>query len=435
MKVMVKGIIVGILATLILLACVMFLAFKAFGPKALPSVSGDAALDGIFSEMIVASDYVESETEAGSIDRAQGQRFLLRIIERNLSLMMDDHDGHTPTIARCPTQLCKYGFDNPDTAYVGIGPLKGDLNYRISGTRGTVAYITYQIFNIGPSGFKTGDQMESSDLAVGDNGRYEIYLGAENTENHANFLELPDNGSARLIIRQLHNDWNTEIEQSFKVEVLGADSAPASAPVFNDKMMGRRGLAMGQMVKNNIGNFREIILNNFDLNAVTEPAAVSIGGGGGFPSNVTAAGRYKLEAGQVLIIEADSMPLIYQNIQLANLWGESLDYGTRTVSYNGAQAYRDTDGKYRYIIAMSDPGVPNWLDATGHPRGAIFMRWQSPDIIVGKPITTIVSLAELRTHLPNDHPEITASERARILRLRLNGYNRRKNPTAIGKDN
>jgi len=434
MNSMIKGIVIGAMVTLILLACSAFLAFKALGPKALPSISGDAALDGVFSELIAASDYVESETEAGSIDHAQGQRFLLRIIERNLSLMMDDHNGYTPTIARCPSQLCKYGFDNPDTTYVGIGPLKGDLNYRISGTRGNVAYITYQIFNIGPGGFKTGDQMESSNLVVNEYDHYEIYLGPENTENHSNFLELPDNGNARLIIRQLHNDWNAEVEQSLEIEVLDKESTPASAPVFNDKMMGRRGLAMGMMVKNNISNFRDIILNDFELNAVTKPSAGSIGGGGGFPSNITAAGRYELDEDQALIIEVDDVPVIYNNIQLANLWGESLDYGTRTVSYNGSQAYRDSDSKIRYVIAMSDPGVPNWLDASGHPRGAIFMRWQSPDQEIVRPVTQIVPLVDLRDNLPEGHPVIAATERASILRARLSGYNRRKNPAGFANN-
>jgi len=276
--------------------------------------------------------------------------------------------------------------------------------------------------------------MESADLQIDEDGNYEIFLGGDNTQNYPNFLKLPEGGSARLIVRQLHNDWNAETEQSFQVEVLSNSSTPVSASVFNDKMMGRRGLAMGMMIRNNINNFRDIILDKFLLNDVVKPSAASIGGGGGFPSNITTSGRYEITKDQALIIEADYVPVAYQNIQLSNLWGESLDYATRTVSYNGYQAYRDNDEKYRYVIAGSDPGVPNWLDATGHPSGGIFMRWQSPKGDVNKPLVKVVKLSELRANLPESHPVTTQVERANLLRQRLQGYNRRKNPVNYPKE-
>jgi len=417
--------------TLLLLGLAGFIAFKSLGMGALPAISGDDAINGVISELADASAYIEEQTEPGSIDRAQGQRFMLRIIERNMSLMMSDHNGATPTIDRCPTQLCKYGFDNPDTTYVGVGPLSSKYKYRLSGNRGTVAYVTYQMFNIGPTGFKTGDQMESGDLVLDDDGNYEIILGSENDGTAENFMVLTDNGSARLIIRQLHNNWNTEIEQSFKIEVLNGGESAGSSPVFNDKMIGRRALGLKSMIKNNIGNFREIILNEFTMNSIPVPEATSIGGGGGFPSNHTSAARYELGPGQALLIEVPDVQTIYKNIQLANLWGESLDYATRTVSYNGSQSFVDVDGKIRYVIAMEDPGVPNWLDATGHPKGALFMRWQSPreGEELEAPGIQLVAVDTLRDHLPGDHPVTDKIARAKILQDRLLGYNRRKNPT------
>jgi len=79
-----KGIFFGVIGTLLSIFVLGFAAFKILGPQALPSISGDAAMDGIISKMVEAAEYVDSETEPGSIDRAQGQRFLLRIIERTI---------------------------------------------------------------------------------------------------------------------------------------------------------------------------------------------------------------------------------------------------------------------------------------------------------------------------------------------------------------
>ena len=72
------------------------------------------------------------------------------------------------------------------------------------------------------------------------------------------------------------------------------------------------------------------------------------------------------------------MPVRFRNIQLGNRWLESLDYASRQTSLNGAQSYLDRDGIYRFVLAHADPGVPNWLDVAGHPRGTIFMRWNKP---------------------------------------------------------
>ncbi len=61
--------------------------------------------------------------------------------------------------------------------------------------------------------------------------------------------------------------------------------------------------------------------------------------------------------------------------QLANLWGESLEYANALGSLNGFQSELDPDGVMRLVVAHRDPGVPNWLDTTGHPEGFVTARW------------------------------------------------------------
>ena len=86
-------------------------------------------------------------------------------------------------------------------------------------------------------------------------------------------------------------------------------------------------------------------------------------------------GNYDIKEDEVLIIE---MPIPeatrYWGWTLYNPWSETLDYSNRQTSLNHTQAQLDVDGKLRIVLAHSDPGVANWLDISGHPRG--FLNWR-----------------------------------------------------------
>jgi MYXO-CTERM domain-containing protein len=83
-------------------------------------------------------------------------------------------------------------------------------------------------------------------------------------------------------------------------------------------------------------------------------------------------------------------------------------------------------------LAHEDPGVPNWLDISGHPDGGIFMRWQSPaeDEYPDKPTVKLVAFDEILANLPDGHPTVTPEERAAVLQERYEAVNKRRNPTS-----
>jgi hypothetical protein len=84
-----------------------------------------------------------------------------------------------------------------------------------------------------------------------------------------------------------------------------------------------------------------------------------------------------------------------------------------------------SDGMFRGIIALDDPGVPNWLDPAGYTEGGIYGRWYDCS---SEPVPTItrVKLADLRDHLPPDTPVVTPAERADELRRRVRACQRRR---------
>ena len=76
------------------------------------------------------------------------------------------------------------------------------------------------------------------------------------------------------------------------------------------------------------------------------------------------------------------------------------------------------------MIALTDPGVPNWLDPVGHSTGTICGRVLYPG---EPPITTlrVVSLTNLRQALPASTPWIDGATRSEALRRRAFGVRRR----------
>jgi hypothetical protein len=77
------------------------------------------------------------------------------------------------------------------------------------------------------------------------------------------------------------------------------------------------------------------------------------------------------------------------------------------------------------VIALEDPGVPNWLDPAGFKEGTIYGRWYDCS---SSPTPTIkrIKLSELHEHLPADTPVVTPEERAEMLRRRVRAAQRRR---------
>src|SRR3546814_2033882 len=84
------------------------------------------------------------------------------------------------------------------------------------------------------------------------------------------------------------------------------------------------------------------------------------------------------------------------------------------------QAVVDSDGVFRAVISARDPGVHNWLDTSGYPRGAIQGRWVDTD---DKPTPTIrkVKVDEVLSQLPQDTRRVTPEQRDRMVRDRRAG--------------
>ena len=165
-------------------------------------------------------------------------------------------------------------------------------------------------------------------------------------------------------------------------------------------------------------------------NAFNAPNAASGATGGGQSTNLYAGGVYELEPGEALLVESrgPAKPQ-YMGFTLCNLWGESHDFANRQSSLNGAQAELDGDGVLRWVIAHADPGVPNWLDTTGHREGFMSPRWSYSETPPRHRWPTLaarkIRFDEIRKHLPEGTRTVSPEERAERIRVRQEHVQRR----------
>jgi hypothetical protein len=91
-------------------------------------------------------------------------------------------------------------------------------------------------------------------------------------------------------------------------------------------------------------------------------------------------GHFELAPDEALVVTLWPIGARYQGIQLTDPWFSSLEYANRVTSLSADQAHRSADGAYRFVVAARDPGVQNWLDTTGLPKGTLLIRFDGSEL-------------------------------------------------------
>jgi hypothetical protein len=371
--------------------------------------------------------------------------------------------------------IAKSTIDNADAIYFSM-PIDGNQSYWIRGRAADTRHWRgepraasgrlapqYLIFECA-SGF-AGDSgslaelrpgtramsgmLDVSKLRVGPDGGFEILCAPERPPGFAgNFLQSRVERRGQTWVgayvsgRQLFYDWEREDPVEFGITRIGAERE--HPPVLDPAAAARSLRRVGELARAQVqfwNEFYDVLLEThgdrngdgkrfMPRNAFNEPNAASGATGGGMSTNIYAGGVYELAEGEALVIES-FMPVepMYIGMHLSNFWGESFDYANRITSLNGFQSERDPDGAIRWVIAHRDPGVPNWLDTTGHPEGFMAPRWayfekpppeQWPRISASK-----VRFDEIRAHLPPATRSVSSEERIAQIRIRQQHVQRR----------
>lgn len=307
------------------------------------------------------------------LDRAEGYRYLTRLLREMLYSTIENADPDFPRLHEL--DRVKLGADNPDNVYLSAN-IRGDRTYRITGTRGTIAYFSigskanrYAIDGTMASTGELGDK----DLVIGADGTVEIIVSAEPHEG--NWLPLaPD--STGLVVRQTYLDRTTEVPGSWHIERIGE---PLVRKELDPEQLAKALATAAFSLHGTAAMFA-----GWTETFMAQPNEMPDFGqelfqkAGGDPEIFYLHGYWTLERGQAWVIETAVPDCPYWNFQLDNWWMESLDW-ERKITINKHSARLNDDGTLTIVVAERDPGFGNWIDTCGHETGTALLRWLGAD--------------------------------------------------------
>jgi hypothetical protein len=358
------------------------------------------------------SRVADSPTTSGAAERASAFRGLLQNIHFILERMLGTSDPYRPVLSR-PWWMHAFdwGAGNPDAVYHTLG-LTDDVTYRISGNTGNADFLSFELF----AGPQQAGSIAATDLEADADGNFEIFFGPE--KRSGNWLEVVP-GTSSMLTREFFRDWETARPGRFRVECL--DPAPGNWPSLSGDRVEREIRAIGDWLVAAV----EIFLGAHERGLAEYRNAFDPRGsrpGSGLPEIYH--GFWDLQPDECLIISAAPPPGSYWGLQTANALWNTFDFAHRQTSLNVSQAEQGTDGSIDIVVAHSDPGVANWLDAMGVQRGMLTLRFTYADLDLPKrPERTLASSRSDWMSLWQDKPapppdlEVYPAPTARVVPL------------------
>ena len=313
-------------------------------------------------------------TPADPFNRAEGYRYLTRLLRLSLEKNIEFGDPRFPAFYSLSHATAKIGNDNPDNVYQNCA-VSGRYNYRIRGQRGSVPYLSIETKagSYGSTGTMapTG-HIELEDLDILDDGSFEIIVSV--TPQSGNWLAMTPE-SDNMLVRQTFENRSVETAATLTIECLNADGEAQLDPAeFAAQLDGVTGFITGtaSLFIDWMAIFSEHVNQ---LPANDQQMCLSAGGD---PSVHYHNSYWKLGPDEALIIEVDDLPVCRSwNFQLSNYWLESLDYRHHQIHVNKHTATYGANGSLQIVVAHQNPGAnyPNWLSTAGHDQGSMLFRY------------------------------------------------------------
>ncbi len=374
------------------------------------------------AERLVASaPFIRSEQ-----DLLEGYEYLAGSIRSSLQLAFGYDLGH-PAFLNSTHQYAKQGLDNPDAVYFHAY-LADDAEYVVTGRRGTTADLSFQVMDgsYGPSNAPGSvAAFDERGFDIEPDGSFTLRFGPPREDAPPNYFTLAP-GSSILIVREVYSDWGAERRGEIQIRRVDT-TGRAPAPLERERLAKKYAVA-GKMLVGRLKTwfaFPEWFTYREPVNTLTVPATTP----GGLASQFSSIGHYELTDDQAMIVTVPRAENDYQAIQIGSPWYISTDYVNHQTSLTVAQSRVDPDGLLRYVVSERNPGVANWLETTGHPRGVMMLRWQrlsrelTPD---DGPRVEVVDFGSLAESLPfHKESRVTPEEYAARIAARQEGVARR----------
>ena len=436
------------------------------------------AFDDLIGELQAARDTIDDPKyfppDPTNRNLAEGYRYLAGFVHHGIERSFHE-DPDFPAFRNALSMFNKSTIENSDAIYF-YSPIDGSKTYRVTGRvedarhwrgeprlKNVPVAPQYLIFETATApmagdtgdlselvpGYRTGfGTLDSSSLNVAEDGSFEIILGPVKPDGYdGHFIctrkapsrrdpEGGDRFADYVSGRQLFYDWDNEEPGHLSIECL--DTAGGHPPALTAEKAALKLRRMGGIIRGQMRfwlEFYDVVLNCnqthphdgrpyfMPINAYNTPNGASSDTGGGMSTNVYAGGIYELGEDEAFYIEATfTGDPVYSSIHLSNMWGESPDYANHQSSLNLHQMHMGEDGVQRWVVAHRDPGVKNWVDTTGLPKGYLSHRWAYSELPDKEDWPTIsgrvISFDEIQKVFPEDQPRVTPEERREEIRIR-----------------
>ena len=379
--------------------------------------SGAAWADLCQSIQTIGDKMLASEFAGDDLERAEGYRYLLGFLAARLNKLLYNCGPELPAFVLGMDDVIKVGLDNPDGINSKGAQIRDDLTYRLYGRAGGERYVEF--VQGGSKGTLANHYLDQ--FEIGPDGLFEIWLSAEPHEG--NWIPLQP-GARSLLVRQVQYDWEAEGNTEIHIERPGVTGVPDCLRIPEPAQVAAEMRALSKTLVSELEfwfDYTRMFRTEGD-NVIPQDQPLAVSG----KSAVRAApkGFFKLAPDEAMLLEFEPAGGSFWSVCIGDVWFRSIDPSHRQTSLNGHQAKIDADGLCRVVIAHADPGVANWLDTAGHPRGCITFRYVRTQTRPAAKIT-VAPLEEILAGLPADTVRVTADERAQVIAGRARGYSRR----------
>jgi hypothetical protein len=338
-------------------------------------------------------------------DIAEGEHMLLHLLKAALDIWVDN-DATRPRFAPLASPVLKWGGEGADNPS-HCAPLDPTRRYVIRGRMKNEAYISFTVY----TGKAEGDwndgvisAMNHTEFEIAPDGSFEIPIALAPT---AGSLHM-QMGKPNCVISRHY--WEGEIcgmadtanQVELAIECLDDPGypRPLGPERLAEKLEAAKNFIRGQTLDRPATPDPSKQPEWFSLvpNQLPKPMQwiPSEGGGAGAVDNAYCAGLVVLGPDEALVVEGRWPECVYANVMFWNRFQQAPDYRYRPGSLNRKQMKSDPEGRFRFVVAHEDPGVPNWIDTEGHGVGTLYWRFLLPQGDLEQPRCEVVPLADLQ---------------------------------------
>lgn len=333
-------------------------------------------------------------------DVADGHRYVMHTLSGGLDFYFGT-EAANPLIERIVSPSRKFLGDNPDAIYFTC-PVSAEHRYRVKGNRAGAVYTSFTIESGSADGSyatRVSGDLNDAQIDFDADGSYEIILSPD--PQGRNQLHLaPDAGT--LTTRHYFEEVRSAAGDPTRQVPLTIEriSEPGPPPVQDDAYI-------AENIRRVSRYLRGRTIDGPTRDPENQPAWVSttpnvfnqpeLPGDMAFAAvdQAYAMAPYLVMPDEALVIEGRFPECRFANLVLWDRFLQSYDYVNRPISLNRKQTRTDADGNFRIIVAHQDPGLPNWLDASGRVSGIMYWRFMLPEGEIMKPRAQLVKLADL----------------------------------------